>query len=173
MKTKALLSGISMAAVFALAGCTPDDQKCGPTFFPDDEAKAVQNLTDAQASNAAIADPTLYACHFDGTKLNTLGQAKLDLLMNGLDNNQPMKVYIDVAESDGGAAEESVVKYLHRHGVAADRITIATGPNPTAGSLATEQMSRLKKTESNDTSGSGSSSTSTGGASTAGAPGSN
>jgi hypothetical protein len=38
-------------------------------------------VAEHQAMLGAQADPTLYACHFDGVTLNSLGKAKLDAML--------------------------------------------------------------------------------------------
>jgi uncharacterized membrane protein YgcG len=166
-----MLAAIASLGLAPLAGCTPDSTCKQPDdFFPAPGTEPIKPFTDATVTSGATADPTLYGCHFDGTTLNSLGEQKLGLIMSGGDAAKPVTVYVDVRHDDTSADREAVFAYLRGRGVAADRIDVITGPNPTAGSLAAEHIARLSKTESTEES-SGGSGGSSGGSSGGGAPG--
>jgi uncharacterized membrane protein YgcG len=165
--TRGKIVAVAAAASLGLAllsGCTPDsnNNSCGQPddFFPAPGAAPVKPFADASVSAGAAEDPTLYGCHFDGTTLNSLGEQKLGLIAAGNNAAKPVTVYVDVRHDDTSADREAVFAYLRGRGVAADRIDVIAGPNPSAGSLAAEHISRLSKTESTESSGGSGGSTS-------------
>jgi hypothetical protein len=157
MHGKILVLAATASLGLALAGCTPDTacSKQPDDFFPASGTEPVQPFSNSMVSNGVAADPTLYACHFDGTTLNSLGEQKLGTIVSGGDAAKPVTVYVDVRHDDTSADREAVFAYLRTRGVSADRIDVISGPNPTAGSLAAEHISRLPKTESSEESSGG------------------
>ncbi len=149
-KKNVLLSGLVFTgALTVLAGCQTDNSGMD-SFFPKDEARSTQQFMTAQAASGARADATLQPCHFDGDKLNSLGMAKLDLMLKDDDSVDPMTVYINLGEKDAtlAARKDSITQYLVDHGLVKDQIALKTGENPDSKSLSAEHLSRMSRTES-------------------------
>src|SRR5690349_5470096 len=90
-------------ALLTLASC--QNQNLDPTlegFFPEDtgETRKTTQFADVMAASGARADATLYKHHFDGAKLNSLGEQKLSLMLKDDDSPAPMTVYLDLTEKD-------------------------------------------------------------------------
>jgi hypothetical protein len=99
-------------------------------FTPDDQPKAIDRLLDAQAARGARNDATLYAVHFDGPDLNSLGAAKLDWMLKD-DSALPLAIWIAVpADEQSAARQASVTTYLKDHGLKPEQIQFNAGPNP-------------------------------------------
>src|SRR5215208_3484973 len=85
------LLAIAGGAVAGVAlGCqsNPDRAIHGEVFPPDEQIRPIDRAVDVQAAKAARADATLYTYHFDrGAALNSLGRAKLDLMLRGDDES--------------------------------------------------------------------------------------
>src|SRR4051812_36771110 len=98
-------------------------------FFPADEGRAVNNLWSAQAAAGARADATLQPMHFDGAKLNSLGEAKLDLMLKDDDSAESILVYmnLDPKDHDLSTRLESVSSYLEEHGIEKEHIQLKMG----------------------------------------------
>jgi hypothetical protein len=156
------------ASIFLLAGCQQQTAiNHADDFAPDDQPKAINRQTDAQAERGAGADATLYACHFDGANLNSLGKAKLDLILK---DSGGENLTLWMALPDDASAQMrrlSVAGYLKDHGVAPEQVTFGSGANPDTDHPAAQSLKDLAKTDSdaNDAS----SASSTGDASSGGA----
>ena len=129
------LMGVAGGAVIGLAhGCQskPDQAIHGEMFPGDNDVRPVDRMVEVQAAAAARTDSTLNAYHFDrGAALNSLGRAKLDMMLRDDDETLPLVVYLDV-RSPGGATEaqrDSVRHYLADRGVADAQLEFRTGPN--------------------------------------------
>ena len=140
--------GPAIAALLAV-GCQTDESSI-TDFFPDEEVRSTQNFMTAQAAAGARADATLRTVHFDGDHLNSLGEAKLDLLLKDDDSSNMVVVYMDVPQDDENlkARRDAVVTYFEDRGVTKDSIEFKAGSNPGQTSLAAEHLNRLSKTES-------------------------
>jgi len=145
---KLLIATIWALAVMALsAGCQhqpPQAARHGEEFAPEQETRAVNNVTFAQAARGARADSTLYPAHFDGDTLNTLGQQKLDLMLHDGQAVEPMVVYLDVPQVSAEARRQSVVAYLTDRGLRENQIRVESGPNPNSRSSAADAQAALK-----------------------------
>jgi hypothetical protein len=159
-----VIKTLTFAAVLfgaaAAAGCQTDKSSM-TDFFPAEEERKVQHVANIQAASGARADPTLQPFHFDGGKLNSLGEAKLDLMLKDDDAIQPLVVYMNVPDKDATYAArcDAVLRYLHDRGATADQVKLEVGPNPNVHSLASEHLSRMSRTENNSASGGSSSTT--------------
>ena len=135
---------LAAAGIFSAAGCQRDGQRAqvihGETFQPDGAPRPVDRFVHVQSAAAARADATLNSAHFDGAAdLNSLGRAKLDLMLRDDNAAVPFVVYIDLPRdraaagpagaANPGAAREVVRAYLADHGVADDALELRTGPN--------------------------------------------
>ena len=129
-------------------------------MFPGDgDERAVDRFVKVQSASAARADATLNDHHFDrGGELNSLGRAKLDLMMKDDEASLPMVVYVDVRRADArqGAAvaaercQDSARRYLADHGMADDRVEFRTGPNFGYRHPARDGLRGLQKLEGGD-----------------------
>jgi hypothetical protein len=157
------LSGLAIAGLM-LVGCNADKSSM-TDFFPEGEARATQNFVTAQAAAGARADATLQAMHFDGDHLNSLGEAKLDLMLKDDDTDDKVVVYMNLHTDDADlkARRDAVVTYFEDRGVTKDNIEFKAGSNPDETSLAAEHLSRMSKLESDGSSMSGDSKPSMGG----------
>jgi hypothetical protein len=144
-------SGLAIsAAVMVMVGCQTD-QSSMTEFFPDAETRSTQNFMTAQAAAGARADATLQPMHFDGDHLNSLGEAKLDLMPKDDDTDPAIVVYMNLPADDEDlkSRRDAVVTYFEDRGVSKDNIEFKAGINVGESSLAAEHLSRLGKTESN------------------------
>lgn len=142
---------LAAAGIFSAAGCQRDGQRAqvihGETFQPDGAPRPVDRFVHVQSAAAARADATLNSAHFDGAAdLNSLGRAKLDLMLRDDNAASPFVVYLDLPRDraaatgatgtmtstdspDPDALREVVRAYLADHGVPDDALEIRTGPN--------------------------------------------
>jgi hypothetical protein len=138
-------------AIGCLIGCQDKKEvRQGEVFPPEDELRAVDVFAAAQAAQGAREDATLYRHHFDAGKLNSLGQSKLHLMTTGRPGDEPVIVYLDLSEKDPmlSRRRQAVEGYLKDSGIAADRITLKTGPNLDNLHPAAPGLSRMNKTDS-------------------------
>src|SRR4051812_6985795 len=85
----------SAAAVLLLSGCTPQNENHNGFFKGEAAGEEVNKFCDVQASNGARNDAMLYAYHFTGTHLNSLGRSRvLAMLDNCNDNCDPVTVHL-------------------------------------------------------------------------------
>jgi hypothetical protein len=127
------------------------------TFFPEDtgEARKTVQFTDAMAASGARADAMLFAHHFDGAALNSLGEEKLSLMLKDDDSPTPITVYLNLKEKDAVSKQRqaSVVAFLKDKGLTDAQIEVIYGDNPGTRSPAADHLSKLGKTDSSDASG--------------------
>jgi len=148
MKLTKIMAG---TLVVLAAGCHNDKPKAHEdAFFPDWRGSSVRKLEQTQTAAGARSDGMLYARHFDGAHLNTLGKQKLSLMLGDDTAAKPMTVYLvnagtgDLLES----RKSSITAYL-KDGLRPDeKVEFVNGVNPNAVYPAAESMSRLGKTES-------------------------
>jgi hypothetical protein len=146
-------------ALLSLASC--QEKSLDPTlegYFPEDsgEIRKPVQFADAMAASGARADAMLYAHHFDGAKLNSLGEQKLSLMLKDDDSPTPMTVYLNLKEKDAVSKQRqaSVVTFLKDQGLADAQIEVIYGDNPASRSPAAMHISNLGKTDSSDAGGS-------------------
>ena len=145
---------LAAAAVFSAAGCQRDRHRPqvihGETFPSDGAPRPVDRFIHVQSAAAARADATLNGAHFDGAAdLNSLGRAKLDLMLRDDNAASPFVVYLDLprdrAAADPDALRDAVRAYLADHGVPDDALEIRTGPNLAYSHPAKDGLRGLKK----------------------------
>src|SRR3954447_6246490 len=88
----AVLAGLGLSS---FAGCQTDNSSVTDFFPPDDAPRATQQFATVQAASGARSDATLQPLHFDGEHLNSLGEAKLDLLLKDDDTVEPVVLYMN------------------------------------------------------------------------------
>lgn len=141
---------MTIVATAMCAGCESSSDKKFHTaqnekFWNDEnDMRITRNVADQQAMVGAQMDPTLYACHFDGTTLNSLGKAKLDAMVV---DGGPSKIYIDAGKSNADAHRASVNAYLAAANRADGSIAVEAGPSPAALGPAAPSIARMDKTE--------------------------
>src|SRR5688572_10394275 len=102
--------------------------------FPANAGHATKRFADVQVANGARHDGTLYASHFDGGHLNSLGMAKLDRMLESDEALTPVTVYVVAADKDDvtSGRKTAVTMYLKDAGLRDEQIAIETGSNPAA-----------------------------------------
>src|SRR5687768_8040393 len=149
----------TVAALLLATGCNYSERDLDPTlkgFFADDAVgtpRATQ-FADAQAASGARADGTLFDTHFDGPRLNSLGEHKLSLMLADDDGVDPMVIFVDGDEKDARSQprRSAVIDFLKARDLREDQLMIVFGDNPAARSPAAEHLKRQTRTE-NDTGG--------------------
>lgn len=122
----------------------------GEAFTSPDQKASPAKFADAQAASGARADATFRNAHFDGENLNSLGMAKLDMMLADDDACTPMKVYLDLVSDDPfkSARQDSVVRYMKDKGLTEEQLQFVLGPNPKTNHSAAQDIANLKKTDS-------------------------
>ena len=128
-----LAAGMGMLAM--AAGCQNQDKPLtvrGEDFPTDEFPRQAHQFADQQAANGARADATLRPMHFDGGRLNSLGEERLDLMIRNGDDCSPLILYLDLPQEDENIdhCRQSAVAYLRQRGLAEDQIKVESGPNP-------------------------------------------
>src|SRR6266542_1520302 len=90
----------AMALIPLAVGCSHQEKVNEAFFRGDDTVNPVVRFQDTQASCGARQDGTLYPQHFNGGQLNSLGEAKLDLLLHDDDAVNPLTVHIANGSTD-------------------------------------------------------------------------
>lgn len=144
---------LAAAAMATLAGCQPRNTTAAPAddfFAASEESTRTADVLAAQSGSGARADGMLYAAHFAGPALNSLGLAKLDRMLNDDDPCAPLTVYLSMADNDARTAprKAAVTNYLKDRGLKADQIKLVMGDNPAASYPAAPLLQRMDRTES-------------------------
>jgi hypothetical protein len=147
----------------AMTGChhdTEPPQNRADVFATEPAVHPSQQFVIAQAAAGARQDATLRAMHFDGSRLNSLGREKLDLMIRDEDVTTPLVVYLDLPDGAQAAdARKSVVDFARSLGLPEGQVRFESGPNPALTSPAgqsSEQLHRLsddKKDQPGDSKG--------------------
>ena len=129
-----LIAGVGGAALGLAAGCQRGRDRAihGEMFPADEQVRPVDRVAEVQASAAARSDATLNAFHFDrGSALNSLGRAKLDLMLRDDEEALPLVVYLDVRGGSGvtDRHRDAVRHYLADRGVGDAQLELRDGPN--------------------------------------------
>ena len=143
-----MLATAATAAVTLLAlggGCNNKNEAAQNAIFKPQGDERVSAFADVQAANGARSDGMLYAHHFEGGQLNSLGRAKVLLMLDdtttttGAESQTRVVHLVDAGEGDLLAQrKQSVELYLKT----------AEGPNELAFHPAAPNLVRFDKTES-------------------------
>lgn len=144
--TGAVLAGLGLSS---FAGCQMDNSSVTEFFPPADAPRATQQFMTVQAASGARNDATLQPLHFDGEHLNSLGEAKLDLLLKDDDTVEPVVLYMNVSDKDSNysARKDAVTRYLEDRGLPKDQVKFEAGPNPNVHSMAATHIAGVIKQE--------------------------
>ena len=104
-------------------------------MFADDRRPMIHDVMAAYTDAGAADDGLLYARHFTGGELNSLGRDKLAAVVRGSGVAGPVQVNVDLAADDAmkGQRLAAVRQYLDNAGVDAARVKVVDGPNPDKG----------------------------------------
>ena len=163
---------------FAFAGvaiCGCQQEVSHKLFERESEIHDMDRFAAAQSAAGARQDGMLYAQHFSGAELNSLGRSKLHLMTQDKPATEPLAVYLNTSNDPLAHERETAIgKYLQEHGLTASDMQIKMGANPNATSPAAAGLMRYSKTESGTPEGTvDSTGTNTGSSSGAGAKPSN
>src|SRR5688572_8418860 len=120
------VSGTVLTAVM-LGGCAKDDSAGGELLRTEAEPRATSRILLAQTVTGAGEDAMLYQHHFDGVELNSLGMAKLRLMLEDAQFLADPEIFVVEGRTEQLAA---VRRYLGEWGVAFEDTRIAAGRNP-------------------------------------------
>ena len=153
-----LLAGTMSLAIAAVAmsvgGCQTDESSM-TDFFPPDQARASQQFVAAQAASGARADATLQPSHFDGDRLSSLGEDKLELMLMDDDTAEPLVVYLNLDKDapNLNVRREAVTEFFIERGLLREQIELRTGSNPNVTSLTAKHLARMHLTDSGGSDG--------------------
>lgn len=142
----AVVAAAAAAVTLSSGGCK--EAHVREAFFPELHESRTNQALAAQTTRGARVDATLYPIHFDGAALNSLGQAKLDLMLEDGAGTGPITVYLGVPELGMDQRRAAVEQYLNSTGLQPEQVALVNGPNPLVSHLASDSISRMQKTES-------------------------
>src|SRR5437868_14500035 len=119
---------ITMAlAGVTITGCAKTEVSHS-LFQRESEVHDMDRFAAAQSAAGARHDGMLYAHHFAGTELNSLGRSKLHLMTTDKPATEPLAVYLNTSNDPLSADRQAAItKYLEGHGLAAADIQVKTG----------------------------------------------
>jgi hypothetical protein len=136
-----LLSG----SLLLTGGCRKHEQGIGD-FRPEQERRSVHHFMHTQASIGARNDATLQAHHFNGDRLNSLGQEKL-MLMTEPAETGTLIVYLNLPEDaeQTAARRTAVAEFLQQRGMSDNEASVEIGRNPAVSSQAARQLDAMQR----------------------------
>src|SRR6266446_4290813 len=130
----------------ALIGC--NQEVSHQLFARENEIHDMDRIAAAQSAAGARQDGMLYAHHFSGTELNSLGRSKLHLMALDKPATEPLAIYLNATNDPLAHEREAAIgKYLQGEGLAAADVQIKPGANPHAGYPSSSGLIRYSKTE--------------------------
>ena len=150
-KRIALLSAAAFVAVAMVGGCDKnkkaEQEKAEAEFFKGDGNERVTPALMVQQTNGARHDAMLYPHHFDGGHLNSLGRAKVLLMLEDCENCSPITVHmVNCGEGDVLAQRKAAVELY---------LKSSEGPNALTFHPSDPDIIRLAKTENPPAQGQG------------------
>jgi hypothetical protein len=145
---------LAAISLLLLAGCenakhNMEKNAANDAFLAEDEARSYRKFAIAQEAAGARHDGMLYDYHFDGSRLNSLGERKLSVMLRDNDHAFPVVIYLNSTdEPRAKARREAVATYMMDCGLESAQVRFEAGPNPNAVSSGAQNLSRLSKTES-------------------------
>ena len=136
-------------AIATFTGCAKTEVS-HKLFQRESEVHDMDRFAAAQSAAGARHDGMLYAHHFSGSELNSLGRSKLHLMASDKPATEPLAVYLNTHNDPLAHERESAIAkfLLEDHGLAVADVQIKTGPNPNASFPAASGLIRYSKTES-------------------------
>src|SRR5687767_479785 len=120
MRIKSVL--LAFAFGLLLAGCRKEVSQTH--FKREHEMRDMDRMLAMQAAAGARADGMLYAHHFSGSELNSLGRSKLHLMSADKPATAPLVVYLNTSNDPSSEARQSAIsKYLQGHGLRSEEHT--------------------------------------------------
>src|SRR5215212_9749270 len=94
-----------------LAGC--HQEVSHKLFERESEIHDMDRFAAAQSAAGARQDGMLYAHHFSGAELNSLGRSKLHLMVTDKPSSEPLAVYLNTpGDAMRSEREHAISKYL-------------------------------------------------------------
>jgi hypothetical protein len=139
---------LSFIGVLLAAGCA-EHTKPDPEFAAEGTIRPHQRMADIQRANGARGDGNLYAAHFTDDALNSLGRAKLDVMMRDVESVRPLTVHMASAPSRDALMRriESVTAYLKDNGLTEQQMNFMSGPNGESFHPVAPELNNLRKLE--------------------------
>jgi hypothetical protein len=133
-----------------------------PDFKPENNPQLIDIHVRQMAAAGAAADATLYDRHFDGGELNSLGRAKVALMLSAAPKGQVLTIYVPTDGSDERVQVRlaSVEKYWKDSQYAAVQLQTKEGVNPFNTTPASSGLAGLRRIERPDQQGGANSSSS-------------
>jgi len=135
------------------ADASQQDDEVNPwdkdAFTPEGEIHVMDRFAEAQSARGAAADKMLYARHFDGPNLNTLGTSKLSLMLKKNPVGQPMVVYLNTGDGDlhADVRRGAIEQFVAASEYTATALDLRTGPNDGSRHPAAAGLASLPKTD--------------------------
>jgi hypothetical protein len=132
----------------SLAGCSKNEVS-HDLFARESEVHDMDRFAAAQSAAGARQDGMLYAHHFSGSELNSLGRQKLHLMASDKPATEPLAVYLNTTNDPLAHEREAAISRFLKadHGLAAADVQIKMGANPNASFPAGPALTRVSKTE--------------------------
>jgi len=164
LKTTCFLAAAS--TILLATGCQTNDTQQAENDAAHSQAEITDTsrLEHTQMAAGQRAECTLYADHFDGPALSSLGTNALDLVLADTHSCNPLIVYLAVPENSYAQDRRLAIgRYLEdRGGLKPEQIEFRSGPNPETYHAVDQQLGYYSKTDtSTDGGGASSSSAST------------
>ena len=152
MKTVNVTVLVAAGALCLVGGCRKNAEEAmrGEKFPLDSEQRSVRSFAEAQAASGARADATLRAYHFNGPELNSLGRAKLELMLKDDEPAEPLLVYLDVPAGYplGEKWRGSALQFLKDQGLTEQQVRFEAGGNTVRSVPAEDSIRGLEKLRS-------------------------
>lgn len=138
-----------LAAVMIVGGCAAVERQSDQAFFHAEKREHYADVFSAHARAGARSDATLHPVHFTGTELNSLGSAKLELMLPDVESAMPLVVYLNLTgdENEMNLRRTAVSNYLLDAGLASDQFRVELGRNPASWHPSQPHLMRQTKTE--------------------------
>jgi hypothetical protein len=160
MTTRKLIGFAALLAGAALVGCSNIH---GENFDPDGAPRRIGAINESQTAAGAKEDAILYDAHFHGSELTSLGEGKLDLIVKGTPEGDPITVYLSVPHASFADRQAAVKAYLTKAGIQDDKMLLAEGGNPNLTTPAAYNLGNLYKADGASFNGQAAPEASTGG----------
>ena len=152
---------VAAASTILLAtGCNDTQQSENDAAHSKAEITETARLEHTQMAAGERAECTLYASHFDGPTLSSLGTTALDLMLADTHSCNPLVIYLAVPE-DSYAQDRrlAIGRYLEdRGGLKPEQIEFQSGPNPETFHAVDVQLGYYPRTDTTNDGGGASSS---------------